>query len=157
DERSYLWSLTKTSITSHVLPPRKEIEQAANHVRDLLMARTRIVKFEAPDEKRARIAQADADYPKAAATLSRMLLGPVAGQLEKKRLLVVGDGALQYVPFAALPTLEAVEQRDRGTVGQRRGENLRPNPSQSLRPSVSISLRHSFPLIVDHEIVNLPS
>jgi CHAT domain-containing protein len=32
-----------------------------------------------------------------------MLLGPVAGKLAGKRLLVVADGALQYVPFAALP------------------------------------------------------
>jgi CHAT domain-containing protein len=32
-----------------------------------------------------------------------MLLAPVANQLGNKRLLIVGDGALQYVPFAALP------------------------------------------------------
>jgi CHAT domain-containing protein len=32
-----------------------------------------------------------------------MLLGPVMSQLGTKRLLVVPDGALQYVPFAALP------------------------------------------------------
>src|SRR5262249_20678099 len=34
--------------------------------------------------------------------LSRILLGPVAGQLTSKRLVVVADGALQYIPFAAL-------------------------------------------------------
>jgi hypothetical protein len=28
---------------------------------------------------------------------------PFASQLANKRLLIVGDGALQYVPFAALP------------------------------------------------------
>ncbi len=103
EERSYLWVVTKTSITSHELPPRKEIEETANRVRGLLTARNRTVKFEAADEKRARIAQADVDYPKAAAALSRMLLGPVADQLEKKRLLIVAEGALQYTPFAALP------------------------------------------------------
>src|SRR5262245_8701126 len=31
-----------------------------------------------------------------------MLLGPVAAQLGRKRLLVVPDGALEYLPFAAL-------------------------------------------------------
>jgi CHAT domain-containing protein len=31
-----------------------------------------------------------------------MVLSPVAGQLGTKRLLVVSDGALQYIPFAAL-------------------------------------------------------
>ena len=32
-----------------------------------------------------------------------MVLAPVVGQLEDKRLLIVGDGALQYIPFGALP------------------------------------------------------
>jgi len=32
------------------------------------------------------------------------LLGPVAGELKQKRLMVVGEGVLQYVPFAALPS-----------------------------------------------------
>jgi hypothetical protein len=31
-----------------------------------------------------------------------MLLAPVANQLGNKRLLIVGDGVLQYVRFAAL-------------------------------------------------------
>ncbi|MGH9364414.1 MAG: CHAT domain-containing protein, partial [Thermoanaerobaculia bacterium] len=44
------------------------------------------------------------EYPKAAAALSQMLLGPVARKLGSKRLLIVVDGALQYVPFAALPS-----------------------------------------------------
>jgi hypothetical protein len=32
-----------------------------------------------------------------------MLLAPVANQLGNKRLLIVGDGILQSIPFAALP------------------------------------------------------
>src|ERR1051325_8026670 len=32
-----------------------------------------------------------------------MLLGPAASQLETKRLVVVADGALQYISFSALP------------------------------------------------------
>jgi CHAT domain-containing protein len=35
--------------------------------------------------------------------LARILLGPVADRLAGKRLVIVADGALQYVPFAALP------------------------------------------------------
>ena len=34
--------------------------------------------------------------------LGNMLLGPLAGQLGNRRLLVVTEGALQYVPFDAL-------------------------------------------------------
>jgi CHAT domain-containing protein/Tfp pilus assembly protein PilF len=127
EERSYLWAVTKTSITAHELPGRKEIEHAASNLRDLLTARNRSLKFEEPNEKQARIAQADAEYPKAAAALSQMLLGPVTSQLERKRLLIVADGALHYVPFAALPLPET----------ERRGDYT--------------------PLIVNHEIVSLPS
>jgi CHAT domain-containing protein len=35
--------------------------------------------------------------------LSDMVLGPLAPRLGTKRLVIVGDGALQYVPFSALP------------------------------------------------------
>jgi CHAT domain-containing protein len=53
-----------------------------------------------------------------------MLLAPFAAELGQKRLVVVADGVLQYVPFAALPS-----------------------------PAGDVTR----PLIVDHEIVNLPS
>ena len=39
----------------------------------------------------------------AAAELSRMILGPVVAELGRKRLVIVSDGVLQYVPFGALP------------------------------------------------------
>ncbi len=146
EERSYLWAVTKSSITGHELPPRAEIESAARNVYDLLTARNLIVKFEAADERQARIAQADAEYSKSAAALSRMLLSPVAGQLEKKRLLIVGDGALQYMPFAALPVPESgrAGEWERGRQGDKAQSAIR-NPQSST------------PLIVDHEVVSLPS
>jgi CHAT domain-containing protein len=77
-----------------------------------------------------------------------MLLGPVAAQLGKKRLLIVADGMLHYIPFAALPAPETERQGDRET--ERKG---RPRPAAT-------SPRHPVvftPLIVDHEIVHLPS
>ena len=102
EERSYLWAVTANSFSSYELPPRAEIEAAARRCYELLTARNQYMKFETADEKRTRVQQADADYPNAAAALSRMLLGPVAAQLGQKRLLVVPDGALEYLPFAAL-------------------------------------------------------
>lgn len=102
EERSYLWAVTATSFTSYELPPRAEIEAAARRCYELLTARNAFVKFETVDEKRERVRQSDAEYPNAAAALSQMLLGPVAAQLGRKRLLVVPDGALEYLPFAAL-------------------------------------------------------
>ena len=156
DERSYLWAVTRTSITSHELPSRKEIERAASQVRDLLTARNRIVRFETVDERLARIAQADAEYPKTAAALSQMLLGPVSNQLEKRRLLIVGDGALQYVSFAALPLPATGRVGDWET--RRVGDGA--TSGAGVRRPVALSPRRPVaytPLIVDHEVVSLPS
>src|SRR5262249_5285533 len=152
-------------------PPRKEIEQAVHRVRDTLTARNRIVRFETPDERQARIAHADAEYPKAAAALSQTLLGHVAGQLEKKRLLIVADGALQYLSFAALP-MPVMERLGDGVTGRRGDEEtarkedprlVAQSPSRPVAPSprrpVAPSPRRPvafIPLIVNHEIVYLP-
>jgi CHAT domain-containing protein len=39
----------------------------------------------------------------AAAALCEMVLAPVAGELGRHRLVIIADGALQTIPFAALP------------------------------------------------------
>ena len=88
-ERSFLWAVTPGSLTSFELPPRAEIEDAVRRATTLLTAEDRTV------------AQGDTDL--ALAALSQTLLGPAAGLLAGKRLLIVGDGALHYLPFAALP------------------------------------------------------
>ena len=91
-----------TSMNSYELPGRAEIEKAARAVYELLTARqpqTRRNGSAAP----CAFTQADAQYWQKAASLSEMLLGPVAGQLGTKRLLIVAEGALQYLPFGALP------------------------------------------------------
>jgi CHAT domain-containing protein/tetratricopeptide (TPR) repeat protein len=102
-ERSYLWALTPTSIESHVLPGRGEIEAAARKYYGLITARNEERPGETPAERRQRIVAADVESENAAAELSRMLLGPVSPRFGSKRLLIVADGALQYIPFAALP------------------------------------------------------
>ncbi len=88
EERSYLWAVTATSVTSFELPKRAIIEAAARSYYELLIA---------PDPAaRQKLTQS-------AAALSQLLLKPVASQLGANRLLLVTEGALQYVPFAALP------------------------------------------------------
>ncbi len=112
-DRSYLWAVTKTSITSYELPKQVDIEKAARNFRDAV---TSPLYRNIPD----RVAEANN-------TLSQIILQPVAAQLAQKRLLIVGDGVLNYLPFAAL------------SLPGKYGENGNP------------------PLIVDHEIVLLPS
>jgi CHAT domain-containing protein/tetratricopeptide (TPR) repeat protein len=83
-ENSYLWAVSKTSVSSYELPKDADIEAAAQEFYKQLTSE-QIVN------------------PEAGNKLSQMLLAPVANQLGKKRLLIVSDGALQSIPFAALP------------------------------------------------------
>ncbi|HST19984.1 MAG TPA: CHAT domain-containing tetratricopeptide repeat protein, partial [Blastocatellia bacterium] len=128
DERSYLWAVTKTSITGHALPRRAEIESAARRFYELLNEPNQQLKaVDVKKKERAvRTATQSRDIEEAASALSRMLIEPVAEQLGKKRLLIVSEGALQYIPFTALAALQTKSSEFR-------------------------------PLILDHEIVNLPS
>lgn len=102
-ERSYLWAVTPDSMTSYELPKNSEIEAAARRVYDILNVRNKVIEGETKEQRRARITLADAQYRDAAAELSRKILAPVAKELGSKRLLIVADGVLQYIPFAALP------------------------------------------------------
>ena len=139
EEKSYLWAATRDSIYGYELPGRVEIEGAARRVYDLLKAH-QPVPGETLAQRQARTAEADAQYWQEAVALSRMLLGPVSKQLGNKRLLIVADGALQYIPFGALMVPGAAPQSD--------------TPAQA---SEAKRASDPVPLIVEHEIVNLPS
>ncbi|MDQ3665819.1 MAG: CHAT domain-containing tetratricopeptide repeat protein [Acidobacteriota bacterium] len=102
EERSYLWLVAKDSIHSYELPARSQVEEAANHLRSLLVAPAP-VQGETFDERQARAKAAEGQYWQKAAALSEMLLAPAAESLGTKRLLIVADGSLQYIPFNALP------------------------------------------------------
>jgi CHAT domain-containing protein len=103
ERRSYVWVVTNRGLTSAELPARRDVEALAQRARGALEARSCGPRNEQPDQRAARIAQADADYATASAELSRMVLAPVAKAIAGKRVAVVADGALQLVPFAALP------------------------------------------------------
>ena len=120
EERSYLWAVTKTGITSYSLPPRADIEAAAQEF---------YKQLNSPQE----------GSPEVGMKLSQMLLAPVANQLGQKRLLIIGDGALQSIPFAALPIPETTSP-----------------PAPSLQGKGAGGLGFT-PLLVQHEIVTLPS
>jgi len=127
EKHSLVFVLTPTSLHSYELPKRSEIEHTAHHVYDLLTMRNRWIKGESSLQRKERVNKSEAEYQKTAATLSQMVLGPLAARLEEKRLLIVADGALQYLPFAVLPIPTA----------------------DASKPAV--------PLVAEHEIVNLPS
>jgi CHAT domain-containing protein/tetratricopeptide (TPR) repeat protein len=103
DDRSYLWAVTSSSSEVHILPARKEIEDAAREFIKVITARQRI---DGQGDYES-VTAADNLYSEKAGNLSRILLEPVAGKLGNRRLVVVADGALQYIPFDALPAQTA--------------------------------------------------
>lgn len=141
-DRSYMWAVTHDSITSFALPKREAVEKAARRVYELLATRNRREQGLSAAHWQARIKQAEAEYNQAAAELSQVILGPIAARLGKKRLLVVTDGALNYVPFAALPVPETAV-----SVDTKRGA----------RAHLSTAQNSQRLLIAEHEIISLPS
>ena len=127
EEKSYVWLVSNKSIRVYELANRAELETATKELYQLLTARQAKSDEDATAYEQ-RVAAADADYWNKAASLSRILLGPVAAQISGKRLLLVTDGALQYLPFEALP-----------------------------EPDATNTTSEPRPLILAHEIVNLPS
>ncbi|WP_256973606.1 CHAT domain-containing tetratricopeptide repeat protein, partial [Nostoc sp. T09] len=106
-ERSYLWAVTPTSMQTYTLAGGEEIKKAAEKFHTSLQQET-ISDLSIKNAKQ----------------LSKLILAPVADKLALKRLVIVADGGLQTIPFAALADLTANKYQ---------------------------------PLLINHEIVNLPS
>ena len=87
EARSYLWWVTTDGFASFELPPRSQIEASARRFRGLVGTFDVAARREGLRESEA---------------LGELLLGPVAAQLDRRRIAIVADGALHYVPFGAL-------------------------------------------------------
>ncbi len=112
EERGVVWLVRRgRPLVSEPLPPRAQVEELARQVVTSL---------------RKRGGGARSQRQASAAALSEAVLGPVREHLGGERLVIVADGALQTVPFAALP-----------------------------RPGASGEAGE--PLVVEHEVVHLPS
>ncbi|PWT90634.1 MAG: hypothetical protein C5B55_09430, partial [Blastocatellia bacterium] len=134
EDQSYLWAVTSSSLTSYALPKREDIQQVARRVYNLF-SRTQLPgeQFATNEKRSVGLGQSEQKHQPTLDTatpqeLSRMLLSPVASQLRRKRLVIIADGILQFIPFSALP--KPLSTRSRGTAP---------------------------PLIAEHEIVSLPS
>jgi CHAT domain-containing protein len=101
--RSYLWVVTAQGLESYTLPGEDVITPLARELHERLSARSAARRGSAAERRRA-IERADGDLARAAERLGRMLLGPVEDLGRHQRLIVVPDGVLHYVPFAALPS-----------------------------------------------------
>jgi CHAT domain-containing protein len=122
-ERSFLWVVGATSLEVVTLPGREAIESAARAFYEAVSSPP-----DPGDERRERRRR------QRGAALARLILGPVAGELGDRRLAIVPDGALCYVPFDLLPDLAAAPG------GGKAGAHQAPRP-----------------LLLRHEVVELPS
>ena len=86
-DKSYVWAITRDSLTAHEIPG--EVGKASQTVYNLLKERSK-----GNENQLTQAAQA----------LSQMVLSPVADQLNKRRIIVIADGALNYIPFQMLPS-----------------------------------------------------
>ncbi|HEY6804065.1 MAG TPA: CHAT domain-containing protein [Pyrinomonadaceae bacterium] len=82
EDRSYVWVITAKDLFSSPLPARKEIEDSARQLYTSLSS--------------------NQESNTSTAALSKLLLEPLSGKLGHDRLLIIADGALQYIPFQAL-------------------------------------------------------
>lgn len=85
-DKSYVWAITRDSFSAHEITG--EVGKAAETVYNL-----------SKDPAKGH----ENELTQATQVLSNMVLSPVAGDLNKRRIIVIADGALHYIPFQMLP------------------------------------------------------
>ncbi|MDF5731639.1 MAG: CHAT domain-containing protein, partial [Rhizonema sp. PD38] len=163
-DRSFLWVVSPNSLNTYSLPKKSEIDKSAINLFCLVSQNSSkppsATNKENPcaDIKTRRIDEA-------AEELSKLVLAPVKDKLAKKRLVIVADGALQYIPFAALADLNyPPAQHSKSSTNSETPPNQK-DISCTKTGSIRIcqdndSPQNKFdyqPLFINHEIVNLPS
>jgi len=100
EEKSFVWAVSRHKMKSAELPTRGEIEQLALSLYQQLSGgqpnagRTRAVPVSGHTGKK--------NAENIALQLSHILFDPIMDELDHRRILIVADGPLHFVPFAAL-------------------------------------------------------
>lgn len=93
DNKSFAWVIHQGRLTAVALPPRKEIESAVSEYRAALSEKLSALT----------VNRAIADINGKGRALYQKLLAPLETRLSSaKKLIIVADGALLYLPFEAL-------------------------------------------------------
>ena len=111
-DASYLWAETKGGASLYKLPARPTIDKLATDLRAQLIPsklQRRIVGIDVMADSQRGLgisstpfAEDAAAFVTASAGLYKAVIEPAASTIGEKRLLVVADGALNYVPFEVL-------------------------------------------------------
>jgi len=111
-EQSYLYAVTRAALAVYRLPARAVIERQAMDLRNQLIPdsnRPRIAGIDTPANTTRRELRVKAatdsggarGYATAANAIYRTMIEPAASLIGDKRLVIVPDGALNFVPFEA--------------------------------------------------------
>ncbi len=119
DERSYLWVATQSGVALYRLPARSQVNQQAQDFRAQLIPprlQRRIVGIDVAATHTRGLGLSSTPPPASGAdatafvnasnTLYKTAVEPAAAMFGDRRLLVVADGALNYIPFEALVTAQ---------------------------------------------------
>jgi CHAT domain-containing protein len=131
EERSYLFAVTREGVTVSRLPSRAEVERQVTDFRAQILPSTlrrsisdfladpndprRGIKVKTATPTRASPEVVSA-YAQAASTLYKSVVEPAAPLFKANRLLIVADGALNYVPFDALVNAQPPPNADFSTL-----------------------------------------
>lgn len=133
DEQSYLWFVTRNNIRPYTLPGQNDIDKAVQALLDVIRVHEPLESSGNIQKQISRLRDALVTYPQRTWELSNMVLKPVASRMGFKRIIIVADGPLQYVPFGALPV---------------------PSETNAKADSSGQSLT---PLIANHQVIYEPS
>ena len=129
EKRSFLWLVTKGSIEVFTLPSREKIEEKAKSFYNSVVANNK--------NERAKTSEISKD-------LSKILLSPIAAKLTNKRLAIVADGVLQYLPFSALQDADSNYLADKNEIiilpSASVLAQLRENPNRGQQNSTTIAI-----------------
>ncbi|HKN84976.1 MAG TPA: CHAT domain-containing protein, partial [Pyrinomonadaceae bacterium] len=122
-DESYLFVATKDAVNLFKLPGRAAVEKLAMDLRAQLIPsklQRRLVGIDVAEANRglgiAAAAPEDvAPFVSASNALYKVVLEPAAGMITDKRLLIVADGALNYIPFEVL--LKSPDSGDFSSLG----------------------------------------
>ena len=123
-DASYVWLVTNNGFSAFPLPNEAIITEAVRTLYDLMSQKP------GPD--------GDARVRSAARELGEKILGPVAAQIAGRRVIVVADGALNYIPFQVLSVgdrlliedSEVINAPSASILGQLRQELSKRKPAE---------------------------
>lgn len=102
--KSYVWVITNNSINSVQLASNKEINKQAQKVYEKLKSRNLL------QEKFETRKNSIKDLNNELSLLSQLILAPIENFLKaEKKLLIVADESLHYIPFSVLPKIKSKE------------------------------------------------